>query len=191
MFPSLKRNRHQRHNLSLDCAQESSIFDKKFSVKGRQKSYSKSPDSAKEYQKRNKRYELPPDLVSRDSSFEDEHKNDVLLTSVKKVNKGHIKNIIESLSKQGREKRNGAYLCRKRLARMRRQKENDYALKVDSLIYNTNKEFHSLSFASNLKRLLVPKWTEDPSNFICHSELTPEGHDRVHRIMENKFGRFS
>jgi len=52
-------------------------------------------------------------------------------------------------------------------------------------------EFHSSSFATNLENLLTPKWMEEPDHFVMQSKMTVKGHDRVHQLMNNKFGRFA
>jgi len=77
----------------------------------------------------------------------------------------------------------GAIACRKRLAKRRKQREKAYVQDVNKLVYFTNKEFHSSSFASKIENLLTSKWTENPNKFMIQSKLSPKKYDRVQKLI--------
>ena len=110
---------------------------------------------------------------------------------VKRITNNYISSMLKSLNKRKREKESvGALISRKRLTLRKKQREEDYRHSLDELVFYTNKEFHSSSFATKLENLLTEKWHEDPNRFVIKSQMTPENHDRVEGMMENKFGRF-
>ncbi|CAI2379229.1 unnamed protein product [Moneuplotes crassus] len=202
----MNSHRPKRNTISLPSLGVSpSIFNNFKKSQAKKKSYSRLRRQANDDYKQNslgrkarlvvnfgKRNSVSKGQTVRANLLDDEERKATnKVQSNFRYNSKHLKAKLGALQQQSREKKPGVYLCRRRLARVRKAREDRYSQNVDSLIFNTNKEFHSLSFASNLKKLLVPKWTEDPRRFLLHSELTSADHDRVNQIMQRKFGRFS
>lgn len=110
---------------------------------------------------------------------------------ISKVNNEYLAMMMKALGQSKRDEDSwGSERCRKRLKLNRMLREKAYKANVNSLVFHTNKEFHSSSFAQKIENLLTAKWHENPNMFIIKSKMTPGNHERVHRLMTDKFGRF-